>query len=40
VNATAHALQAQIDKTDAAIDALVCALCGLTKEEVRVVEGK
>ena len=38
--ATAHALQAQIDKTDTEIDALVYALYGLTEEEVRVVEGK
>jgi len=33
----AHALQAEIDKTDAAIDALVYALYGLRAEEVRVL---
>jgi len=38
--ATAHALQAQIDMTDKEIDALVYKLYGLTEEEVRVVEGK
>ncbi len=38
--AKAHALQAQINKTDREIDALVYALYGLTEEEVRVVEGK
>jgi type I restriction-modification system DNA methylase subunit len=38
--AKAHALQAEIDKTDAAIDALVYQLYGLTEEEVKVVEGK
>jgi len=38
--AKARALQAQIDKTDAAIDALVYELYGLTEEEVKVVEGK
>jgi len=38
--AKAHALQAQIDKTDKEIDALVYALYGLTEEEVRVVEGR
>jgi len=32
--------QRQIDATDAAIDALVYELYGLTEEEVRVVEGK
>lgn len=36
----AHALQSAIDKTDAAIDALVYQLYGLTEEEVKVVEGK
>jgi len=38
--AKAQALQAQIAKTDAAIDALVYQLYGLTEEEVKVVEGK
>ncbi len=38
--AKAHALQAEIDRTDAAIDALVYQLYGLTEEEVKVVEGK
>jgi len=33
----AHALQAEIDKTDAAIDALVYELYGLRAEEVRVL---
>jgi len=37
--ATARALQAQIDKTDKEIDALVYELYGLTEEEVRVVNG-
>ena len=37
--AKAMALQAQIDKTDAAIDALVYQLYGLTEEETKVVEG-
>ncbi len=37
--AKAHALQAEIDRTDAAIDALVYQLYGLTEEEVKVVEG-
>ena len=38
--AKARALQAQIDKTDKEIDALVYQLYGLTEEEVRVVEGR
>jgi hypothetical protein len=38
--AKAQALQAQIAKTDAAIDALVYQLYGLTEEEVKVVEGR
>jgi hypothetical protein len=38
--AKAHALQAEIDRTDAAIDALVYQLYGLTEAEVKVVEGK
>ncbi|HOY29679.1 MAG TPA: TaqI-like C-terminal specificity domain-containing protein, partial [Flavobacteriales bacterium] len=38
--AKAQALQAQIAKTDKEIDALVYQLYGLTKEEVKVVEGK
>lgn len=37
--AKAQALQAQIEKTDAAIDALVYQLYGLTEEEIKVVEG-
>lgn len=37
--AKAQALQAQIDKTDAAIDALVYRLYGLTEAEIAVVEG-
>jgi len=37
--AKAHALQAEIDKTDKEIDALVYQLYGLTEEEVKVVEG-
>ena len=37
--AKAHALQAQIDKTDKEIDGMVYALYGLTAEEVKVVEG-
>ena len=38
--AKAQALQAQIEKTDKEIDALVYQLYGLTEEEVKVVEGK
>jgi len=38
--AKAHALQAEIDRTDKEIDALVYRLYGLTEEEVKVVEGK
>lgn len=38
--AKAHALQAQIDKTDKEIDVLVYQLYGLTAEEVGVVEGR
>jgi len=38
--AKAHALQAEIDKTDREIDVLVYQLYGLTEEEGRVVEGK
>lgn len=37
--AKAQALQAQIEKTDREIDALVYQLYGLTEEEVKVVEG-
>ena len=37
--AKAHALQAQINKTDREIDALVYELYGLTEEEIAVVEG-
>ena len=39
-HAKTHALQAAIDKTDAAIDALVYQLYGLTEAEVKVVEGR
>jgi type I restriction-modification system DNA methylase subunit len=38
--AKAQALQAQIAKTDKAIDALVYQLYGLTEEEIAVVEGR
>ncbi|HRF81052.1 MAG TPA: hypothetical protein PL070_13300 [Flavobacteriales bacterium] len=38
--AKAQALQAQIEKTDREIDALVYGLYGLREEEVKVVEGK
>ncbi|MEO8066955.1 MAG: hypothetical protein ABI599_04600 [Flavobacteriales bacterium] len=37
---TAQGLQAQIDRTDNEIDALVCALYDLTEQEIAVVEGK
>ena len=40
---TAHAktvLQRQIDATDGQIDRLVYELCGLTEEEIKIVEGK
>ncbi|MBK8948377.1 MAG: restriction endonuclease subunit M, partial [Flavobacteriales bacterium] len=37
--AKAQALQAQIEKTDREIDALVYQLYGLTEEEIRLVEG-
>ena len=33
-------LQRQVEVTDAAIDALVFELYGLTAEEIRIVEGK
>jgi len=33
-------LQRQIEATDAAIDALVYELYGLTEEEIKIVEGK
>jgi RNA polymerase-binding transcription factor DksA len=39
---TAHeqtALQRQIEATDRQIDALVYKLCGLTEEEIKIVEG-
>jgi hypothetical protein len=32
-------LQRQIDATDREIDTLVYELCGLTEEEIRIVEG-
>jgi hypothetical protein len=35
-----ESLQRQIAATDKAIDTLVCELYGLTKEEVRIVEGE
>lgn len=38
--AKAQALQAQIDKTDKEIDALVYQLYGLTEDEIRVVEAR
>jgi len=38
--AKAHALQAQIDKTEKEIDVLVYELYGLTEDEVKAVEGK
>ncbi|GMQ29901.1 hypothetical protein [Algoriphagus confluentis] len=34
-----HALQADIDRIDWEIDALVYELYGLTEEEIRIVEG-
>ena len=33
------AIQRQIEATDRQIDALVYELCGLTEEEIRIVEG-
>ncbi len=33
-------LKERLAKTDALIDAVVYRLCGLTEEEIRVVEGK
>ncbi|MGV9013745.1 MAG: hypothetical protein ACOH13_14220 [Flavobacteriales bacterium] len=38
--AKAHALQAEIDRTDREIDALAYQLYGLTEAEVKVVEGR
>jgi hypothetical protein len=32
-------LQHQIKATDGQIDVLVCEFCGLTEEEIRIVEG-
>ncbi len=37
--AEAQTLKTEIDKTDAAIDAMVYELYGLTEEEIRIVEG-
>ncbi len=34
------ALPRQIEATDRQIDVLVYELCGLTKEEIRIVEGR
>jgi hypothetical protein len=34
------AIQRQIEGTDAEIDRLVYDLCGLTEEEIAIVEGK
>ena len=34
-----ESLQRQIAATDKAIDALVYELCGLTEDEIRIVEG-
>jgi type II restriction/modification system DNA methylase subunit YeeA len=34
-----HELKGKIDRLDAAIDALVYELYGLTEEEIRIVEG-
>jgi hypothetical protein len=36
--AEAQTLKAQIDKTDAEIDAMVYELYGLSKEEIKIVE--
>ena len=37
--AEAQTLKAEIDKTDAAIDAMVYELYGLSEEEIKIVEG-